>query len=266
MNTLDTITANKRREVQERKENLPARILERRKLFKRECLPLTRFLLDREKTGIIAEFKRKSPTRGVINGEAGIEEVTTGYFRSGASALSILTDSVYFGGSSSDLVRARELNPLPILRKDFIIDEYQVIESKAIGADAILLIAAVLDRRMTRDLARLARDTGLQVILEIHDEHELDHACAYTDIIGVNNRNLDTLEVDPEKSFQLASLIPAQYVRVAESGINTPLEVIKLRRAGYNGFLIGERFMLSADPARAFSDFVRLLLLQDAES
>jgi indole-3-glycerol phosphate synthase len=260
MTILDEIVANKRKELALAIERTSLRDLEKRKLFRRRILPMTSFIVDPDKTGIIAEFKRKSPSRGVINADVTIEEVTTGYFRSGASALSILTDKTYFGGSESDLIRARELNSIPILRKDFILDEYQIIEARAMGADAILLIAAILSANQVRNLARFARSLDMQVLLELHGRSELDRMCEFVDMVGVNNRDLNTFEVDMEVSMELAGEIPSDFVRVSESGITSPLVVKKLRSAGFQGFLIGENFMRAPDPVLAFSDFVKLIL------
>jgi indole-3-glycerol phosphate synthase len=192
--------------------------------------------------------------------------VTTGYFRSGASALSILTDYDFFGGTDADLSCARELNPIPILRKDFIIDEYHIIESKAIGSDAILLIAAALDKYKVLKLSRLARSLGLQVLLEVHNAGELDCVNEYVNIVGVNNRDLSTFKVDTEISVQLASEIPPEFVRISESGISSVQTIKKLKKCGYQGFLIGESFMLTSDPVSAFSEFVKLILLDDDKS
>ena len=263
MTILERILGNKIQEVARRKQKVPLGTLEKHGLFDREVLQMTAYVVDKRKTGIIAEFKRKSPSRGVINENVTVEEVTTGYFRSGASALSILTDHLFFGGSDRDLKRARELNPIPILRKDFIIDEYQVIESKAMGADAILLIAAVLDRKKTGMLARLAHSVGLQVLLELHEERELDAIGEHIDLIGVNNRDLKTFTVDLERSFSMADKLPGRMVRVSESGISSPLVIRRLRKAGYQGFLMGESFMRTPDPASAFASFVKLILRDD---
>jgi indole-3-glycerol phosphate synthase len=261
MTILDEIIANKRKELARSIERTTIRDLEKRKLYNRRILPMTDYIIHPDKTGIIAEFKRKSPSRGVINNDVTIEEVTTGYFRSGASALSILTDHTYFGGSESDLNRARELNSIPILRKDFIFDEYQVIEARAMGADAILLIAAVLSPHQVLQLARFARSLELQVLLEVHGRSELDRLCEFVDMVGVNNRDLNTFEVDMEVSLELAAELPPEFVRISESGITSPLVIKKLRNAGFQGFLIGENFMRAPDPVLAFSDFVKLILL-----
>jgi indole-3-glycerol phosphate synthase len=189
-----------------------------------------------------------------------LEEVTTGYFRAGASALSILTDSEFFGGAMEDLVRAREINPVPILRKDFILHEYQVIESKALGADVILLIAAVLDKDKIRQLAALARSVQLEVILEVHDASELKMLNEYVTIVGVNNRDLRDFSVDTARSVKLAPDIPDEFLSISESGIHSPQVIRQLRACGYHGFLIGERFMQQSDPATAFSEFVKQLI------
>lgn len=266
MTILEKIIGNKRKELAMAIKMTTIKDLESRKLFKRETISLTDSILSPLKTGIIAEFKRKSPSRGLINSKASVEEVTTGYFRSGASALSILTDYEFFGGTGSDLSCARELNPIPILRKDFIIDEYQIIESKAIGSDAILLIAAALDKNKVLQLSRLARSLDLQVLLEVHNARELDCVNEHVNIIGVNNRDLNTFKVDTELSVQLAGEIPPEFVRISESGISSVQTIKKLKDAGYQGFLIGESFMLASDPVTAFSDFVKLILIDDDKS
>lgn len=260
MTILDKIVTTKRKELAFAIENTPVGILEKSKYYTRRTLPLTDFILHPDKTGIIAEFKRKSPSKGIINADVTIEEVTTGYFRSGASALSVLTDQTYFGGSEADLIRARELNSIPILRKDFILEEYQIIEARAMGADAILLIAAILSASRVRHLARFARSLEMQVLLEVHGRSELDRLCEYVDVVGVNNRDLNTFDVDMEVSMALVGDIPSDFVRISESGITSPLAVKKLRNAGFQGFLIGENFMRSPDPVVAFSDFVKLIL------
>lgn len=260
MNLLEEITNSKKLEVSQCKEKYPESKLQKSKMFERIPLRLTDFIRDPEKTGIIAEFKRKSPSRGIINSESTVEEVTTGYFRSGASGLSILTDNKFFGGSLNDLKRARHLNPIPILRKDFTIDEYQVTEARAAGADAILLIAAILDRKRTMELAQFARSIDLQVVLEIHDSVELDHMNEYVDIIGVNNRDLRTFAVDTERSVELACFLPPGVVKISESGITSPVIIKRLRNCGYNGFLVGENFMRTTEPAKAFSEFVQLIM------
>ena len=257
MTILDKIIENKKKELKVLAGMTSVGDLEKSRLFKREPISLSEFLLDRNKTGIIAEFKRKSPSKGVINSSSSVVDVTCGYFREGASGVSVLTDNQFFGGSPSDLVNAREKSSFPILRKDFIIDEYQVIESKAIGADAILLIAAALDNKAILNLSRLARSLGLEVLLEIHEPDELDKVNQYVNIIGVNNRNLKTFEVNTDISEKLAEKIPAGFLKISESGISSPQIIKKLRTSGYDGFLVGEKFMSAPDPVKAFSEFVK---------
>jgi len=255
MNILDTIIAFKKTEVKNRKSAVSIAELEKSKLFSRGGLSLKQFLQDNTKTGIIAEFKRRSPSKGVINDGAGVAAVTSAYTNNGASGLSVLTDSKFFGGSSDDLIKAR-VNKIPILRKDFIIDEYQVIESKSIGADVILLIADVLSQNVVRRLASFAKNTGLEVLLEIHSEKELDHISDAVDMVGINNRDLKTFNVDINTSLQLINKIPTSKIAITESGISDVETIVTLRKAGFKGFLIGETFMKEADPGKAFADFV----------
>ena len=255
MNILDTIIAYKKTEVKKRKSAVSVAELEKSGLFSRGGLSLKQFLQDNTKTGIIAEFKRRSPSKDVINAGAGVAAVTSAYTNNGASGLSVLTDSKFFGGSSDDLIKAR-VNKIPILRKDFIIDEYQVIESKSIGADVILLIADVLSQNVVRRLASFAKNTGLEVLLEIHSEKELDHISDAVDMVGINNRDLKTFNVDINTSLQLINKIPANKIAISESGISDVATIVTLRKAGFKGFLIGETFMKEADPGKAFADFV----------
>jgi indole-3-glycerol phosphate synthase len=262
MTILEDIINHKKTEVKKAKNKTSLSTLERSRFFQRSTLSLSSEIMNPDKTGIIAEFKRKSPSKGTINDQSSIEEVTTGYFRSGASGLSILTDTEFFGGSITDLKRARSLNQIPILRKDFIIDEYQIAESKAIGADVVLLIAAVLEKDRLKELAFYARKLQLEVLLEIHEASELDHLNEYVNIVGVNNRDLKTFKVDVERSIRLAYDIPNGFVKISESGIHSSLIIKTLRGCGYQGFLIGESFMRSPEPAKAFSDFVENIILE----
>jgi indole-3-glycerol phosphate synthase len=260
MTILDVIIANKRKELATVKKNKTVNELESAVYFKREVISLSENLLDKSRTGIIAEFKRKSPSKGIINSDASVAEVTSGYFSEGASGVSILTDSKYFGGSANDLQLARENKLMPILRKDFIIDEYQIIEAKAYGADAILLIAAALPRREILKLSQLAHSLGLEVLLEIHKPGELDLVNQYVSIVGVNNRNLKTFDVNPDTSFEIADKIPSGFIKISESGLFSIHVIKRLKTAGYDGFLVGERFMSSPDPVKAFSEFVKELI------
>jgi indole-3-glycerol phosphate synthase len=260
MNILDQIIEHKRKEVSDRKSLYPVKLLEQSIYFSSPTVSLKKYVQRKDLTGIIAEFKRKSPSKGIINAYAPVERTTIGYMQAGASALSVLTDKHFFGGSNDDLVLVRKFNFCPILRKDFTIDEYQIIEAKSIGADAILLIAAVLSPVESKSLASFAHSLGLEVLLEVHDEYELKQNLEVgADLIGVNNRNLKTFDVSIEISKQLASLIPNSVVKVSESGISKPETVIELKKYGYEGFLMGENFMKHSQPEVAAMDFVQEL-------
>jgi indole-3-glycerol phosphate synthase len=256
MTILDEIVAKKRREIADLKKVVTAGELEKSDLFSREVISMKKSVLDEARSGIIAEFKRKSPSKGIINSDASVARVASGYFREGASGVSVLTEWYYFGGRPADLTIARTEGNFPLLRKDFIIDEYQVIESKSIGADAILLIAAALDKNRIRMLASLADSIGLEVLLEIHGTEELDMLNPYVDMIGVNNRNLKTFKVNTDVSLEISGSIPQEFVKISESGIASRSIMEELKHAGYNGFLIGEKFMSDSDPVKAFAGFV----------
>jgi indole-3-glycerol phosphate synthase len=245
-------------EVMERKAQQPATSLEKNPLFTRATLSLRDSLLDGNRTGIIAEFKRKSPSKGVIHDHADVSAITAAYTRHGASGISVLTDEFFFGGSTGDLITARE-NVIPILRKDFIIDEYQLIEARAMGADVVLLIAACLSVDEVKKLSRFAKNLGLEILLEVHDRQELGHLCDEVDLLGVNNRDLKTFSVDINKSLELIALIPSEIPAIAESGISDVETIRLLRGHGFRGFLVGENFMKEADPAIAFASFVNKL-------
>ncbi len=259
MNILDTIIEHKKKEVAERKALVSISELEKKPAFARPVLSLKQFLLDDAKTGIIAEFKRKSPSKGIINGTADVVAVTSAYAAGGASGLSVLTDEQFFGGSTQDLEQAR-INNIPILRKDFMIDEYQIVEAKAMGADVILLIAACLDTATVKRLAAFAKSLQLEVLLELHDEGELEHICDDTVLVGINNRNLKTFVVDIDRSLKMAEQIPAGKVKIAESGINAVENIQLFKKHGFRGFLVGENFMKATDPGKAFEQFAQQLL------
>jgi indole-3-glycerol phosphate synthase len=215
-------------------------------------------LLDPARTGIIAEFKRRSPSKGIINDKVTVEEVTTGYAAAGASAISVLTDTEFFMGQSADLLAARRVNTVPLLRKDFMIDEYQVLEAKALGADIILLIAAILTPIEIQVLALLAKSLGLNVLLEVHNLEELQRSInPNVDAIGVNNRNLADFSVSVQTSFDLAEHIPAEFMKISESAISNTTVIKQLKAAGFNGFLIGETFMRHDNPGAAMAEFVK---------
>ena len=255
---LDKIIADKAKEVAQRKATLTIEALTLTDGFARKCMSLKKRLLTSD-SGIISEFKRKSPSLGWIHEHADVCSVTAGYSDAGASGISILTDLPYFGGTPEDLIVARERITCPVLRKDFTIDEYQLYEAKSMGADVILLIAAALTPKQNRALARKAKEHGLDVLLEVHNRQELDHANEFVDMLGVNNRNLKTFEVSTQVSFDLASLIPDQFVKVSESGISNVETVRELREAGYNGFLMGENFMKYENPPLALKEFIQKL-------
>ncbi len=263
MNILDTIVSHKQTEVASRRAQVSIQELEKYPAFTRTCFSLTSFLSDPARNGIIAEFKRKSPSKGVINDQVTVEAVTAAYAQS-ASGLSVLTDTQFFGGATADLEAAR-FNQLPILRKDFMIDPYQVYEAKAMGADVILLIAACLSPAKVVELATIAKALGMEVLLEIHDAGELKHIHDLVDMVGVNNRNLKTFQVDIQTSLDLIGQIPATKPAIAESGINDVDTIVTLREAGFRGFLIGEHFMREPNPSIAFADFAhQLKAKQDA--
>lgn len=260
MNILDKIIQQKRREVIDRKSLYPVKLLEQSIYFATPPVSLKKYVLRPDKSGIIAEIKRKSPSKGVINAHVSVERTSIGYMQAGASALSVLTDKEFFGGSTEDLTTARKFNFCPILRKDFTIDEYQVIEAKSMGADAILLIAAILSVEEMKNLARLARSLGMEVLLEVHTAEELyPELYAEVDLIGVNNRDLKSFNVSLDISRQLAPLMPVEVVKVSESGLSNPEDIHDLRQHGYSGFLMGENFMKNSRPEVAAREFISRL-------
>ncbi len=260
MNILDKIVARKKEEVAAAKALKSLNELERTSSFQREPFSLREFLTDSQKTGIIAEFKRKSPSKGIINNSVTVEEVTTGYAAAGASALSVLTDKDFFMGHEDDLIAARKVNDIPILRKDFIIDEFQILEAKSIGADIILLIAACLTKEEINRFAKLAKSLGLSTLLEVHNQEELDFSLnQFVDVVGVNNRNLKDFTVSIDTSLQLAETIPSEFLKISESAISNPETIKTLKKAGFNGFLIGENFMKTENPGQAMKEFVAQL-------
>jgi len=254
-NILDRIIASKAIEVASRKASTSISTLEKSPAFSRKCLSMKQSLLN-SNSGIISEFKRKSPSLGWIHEDADVVDVTAGYSAAGASGISILTDLEYFGGTPMDLMAARQFISCPVLRKDFVIDEYQLYEAKAMGADVVLLIAAALTVEQTLELARKAHELGLEVLLEVHNAEEIGHANDFVDMLGVNNRNLKTFEQSIQTSFDLAALIPNKFVKVSESGISKTETVKELRKVGYRGFLMGENFMKEENPADALVRFI----------
>lgn len=257
---LEEIVAHKRIEVEEQKRLVPPSLLYNNveKLMEEATQPhrSMRESLAQSTSGIIAEFKRKSPSKGWIKEEGRADVIPASYSENGASAISILTDEKYFGGNPRFVRVARPMVTCPILRKDFIVDEYQLYQAKAIGADAVLLIAADLQWSECRLLAKKAHELELETLLEVHSEAELEYVGDNIDMVGVNNRNLGTFHTDVQNSYRLASLLPKDYVLVSESGISHPQTVRELREAGFRGFLIGETFMKTPDPGQALHDFI----------
>jgi indole-3-glycerol phosphate synthase len=256
MNILDKIVAAKLIEVAHRKAETPLLKLTQNPAFKEAGFSLRRSLKKKGSTGIIAEHKRKSPSLGWIREGSDVVEVVTGYAQAGAACLSVLTDEPFFGGTMFDLRAARRAVQIPILRKDFMIDEYQIYEAKANGADVILLIAECLSKKEVKNLAECAKNVGLEVLLEMHDAEGLDKICDAVTCVGINNRNLKTFDVSLQTSIDLSKMIPDSFVKVAESGISKPESIALLRGYGFEGFLIGEAFMKTTNPSLAIADFI----------
>ena len=256
---LDRIIADKHPEVHQRQQATPISALQESPLFDRTVYSLRERLSASEGSGIIAEFKRRSPSKGLINGTAEVADVARGYAEAGASGMSVLTDRPYFGGSAADLHAARAAVSLPLLRKEFMVAPYQVYEAKAWGADLILLIAAALSPAQTQELADCAHTLGLEVLLEIHTVEELGHIGPAIDIVGVNNRNLKDFSVSLQTSLDLAPQIPAHCLKISESGLSDPADLPQLQAAGFRGFLMGEAFMKTEDPGGACGQFIAQL-------
>ncbi len=255
-NILKEIIAQRKQTVSQLKQIIPMESWEMMPDYFKKTLSLKRALQNESTTGIIAEFKRASPSKGIINNHADVLDVTGDYEFYGAAALSVLTEPLFFGGNNDDLLNAAMIATIPVLRKDFIFDKYQITESKALGADVILLIAACLKPNEVKDLAIFARHLKLEVLLEIHAEEELEHICDEIDLVGVNNRDLKTFTVDINRSLALSKKIPADKIKISESGIDKPETIKILKEAGFKGFLMGEKFMKSEDPGEAFRQFV----------
>ncbi|WP_420321879.1 indole-3-glycerol phosphate synthase TrpC [Flagellimonas sp.] len=259
MNILDKIVADKSKEVELRKSLIPVSQLEQSVLFERKS-PSLATALRNSTSGIIAEHKRRSPSKSVINQSLNVQDVAQGYEAAGVSGMSVLTDGKYFGGSLDDLLLARAVTNIPLLRKEFIIDAYQILEAKAHGADVILLIAAILTQDEIKTLSETAKGLGLDVLLEVHNEEELHKSIMPSlDMLGVNNRNLKTFEVSLETSKSLSTQIPDDFVKVSESGISSIEAIKELKQYGYEGFLIGENFMKTDNPGEHAAEFINKL-------
>ena len=257
---LDEIVANRKFEVAIQKLKFPLEDVKAKIDLSLKRNSLSNRLLSEESSGIIAEFKRRSPSKGVINDRVQPEIVTKGYANAGVSGLSVLTDSSYFGGSTADFTAARNANPLiPLLRKDFMVDEYQIYESRMLNADVILLIGAVLEKSEITRFTSIAHELGMEVLLELHDESEIEKIDNQADMIGINNRNLKDFKVDLDRSLQLLNRLPTKAVKISESGLSDPKTVDYLRHRGFQGFLMGENFMKSDNPVAACTDFISQL-------
>ena len=257
-NILDKIIANKRKEIVLQKERISIGSLA--KQISDTYSPFSfKQALEASSTGIIAEFKRRSPSRGWIFEDAKIKDILPAYAENGAAAVSVLSDLDFFGGTMADLEEARRLISIPILRKDFMVDEYQLYQAKALQANCILLIAAALTTQETKFLAKKAKELDLDVLLEIHNEKELDHLNEYIDMVGINNRNLKTFVTSIDISFQLGEKIPSEFLKISESGISDIQTVKDLRAAGFKGFLMGENFMKTNNPGEALKAFIEEL-------
>jgi len=258
-NILSDIIKHKREEVEKRKSLISIESLKEKILQSVAPVSLCKALMADGASGIIAEYKPKSPTAGAINSLSGAADVARGYSDAGASAISILTDSRFFGSSFENFTLARNVNNRPMLQKDFITDRYQIYEARAMGADVILLIAAVLTISEVDEMASLCKSLGMECILEIHSEDELSHLCSDVNIVGINNRNLNTFEVNLFNSVRIAEYVPERFLKIAESGIASPEDVVMLSKTGFNGFLIGSHFMHSSDPSGSCREFIEKL-------
>ena len=257
MKILDKIIHDKKIEIKTLSDIVPVSDLEKQKDFTKKCKSLKESI-KKSKSGIICEFKRKSPSNENINYTSNISDVIKGYEKAGAVGVSILTNKNYFDGSISDINDVKTSIEIPILRKEFVISEYQIIEAKSIGSDSILLIASILSKEQIKNYSSLAKSLGLEVLLEIHSIDELNEVSKYDiDIIGVNNRNLDTLEIDIKNSIEIFKKIPGEFIKISESGISKVESIVKLNKVGYDGFLIGENFMKSSKPEESAYNFIK---------
>jgi indole-3-glycerol phosphate synthase len=253
---LETVVERTRAEIEARRREIPESELEARLGPSRRGRPFSEALIA-EGISLIAEMKRSSPSKGAIRPGASVSDVVSAYQRAGARAVSVLTEPNWFGGSLDDLVEARGACELPLLRKDFLVDEYQLLEARVAGADAVLLIVAALDRGRMAELMGAAGELGLDTLVEVHDEKEVETAVeAGAELIGINNRDLHSLEVDLETTFELLADVPAGTVVVAESGITQNEDVERLERAGVDAILVGEALMRADDPVRAVRDLL----------
>ncbi len=259
-NILDRIVVDIKEKVATAKKKVPEANLRESSLFNREVISFSKAIRTPGASGVIAEFKRRSPSKGIINGEADVREVVRGYQEGGASAVSVLTNETFFGGVNEYLTAAREEITIPILRKEFVVDTYQITEAKAIGADFILLIAEILTKDEVIEFTEYAHSLGLEVLMELHDEDQLVKIIPELDAVGINNRNLKNFEVDIELSIKMAKSLPAETIKVAESGLSDPAVALHMREQGFSSFLVGEQFMKQENPAQGCADFCSVLI------
>ncbi len=256
MDILERIVAHKKQEVEQDKLRVKIIDLVQSPMFKEATYSLKKSLNTANSSGIIAEHKRKSPSLGFINEHSVAANVCEGYQTSGAACVSILTDNHFFGGTNYDLTSARKKLHIPILRKDFIVDEYQIFETKALGADVMLLIAECLTKKEVLDFAKTAYNLGLEILLEIHSSEQLEKINDYITCVGINNRNLKTFVTDFDASMRLGEKLPTNFIKISESGLSKPETIVSLRNAGFKGFLMGEAFMKTENPAEALKRFI----------
>lgn len=257
-NILQQINENRLQQVLQQQKLKPITTFKNEEAFAKPVFSITKSIATKE-FAIISEFKKASPSKGNINIDANVLEVTVGYQNAGAAAISILTEQTFFKGSNDDLIKARPNILIPILRKDFIVHEYQIAESKAMGADVVLLIAASLSVQQVKEYAAYAKEVGLEVLLEIHDENELNHICNEVNLVGVNNRSLKTFEVDINTSLRLLPLIPKEKLAISESGLSSIQSIKTLHNAGFKGFLMGEAFMKTPQPHQQLQELLHNL-------
>jgi len=257
LNILEKIIETKRREVAESKTVVPLSTIATRRLYNRSTYSLVKILKTSDSLNIISEYKRASPSKGLINiSKSTPESVATGYQKYGAAAISVLTDTQYFKADKNDFSTIRNCTSIPLLRKEFIIDAYQIHEAKAMGADVILLIGAVLKKSESESFVNIAHDLEMEVLYEIHGKEEIDKMPHNVDIVGINNRDLKTFTVDYQHSISMLEMLPAEYPKISESGISNTNTIVELHKSGFNGFLIGEAFMKVDNPSHAFHDFI----------
>ncbi len=259
MTILDRIVVDIKEKIAISKTKLSTEAMQDLPHFNREVISFKKSIAAKGSSGVIAEFKRRSPSKGIINGEADVCDVVKGYELGGASAVSVLTNETFFGGCNEYLTAARSVLNIPVLRKEFIVDPYQIFEAKAIGADVILLIAEILTHDEIQELTGLAHALELEVLMELHDEDQISKIIPELDAVGINNRDLKTFTVDIDRSIRMAQALPDSLIKIAESGLTDPRVALTMRNAGFTGFLVGEQFMKQENPAEACKTFCDVL-------